>query len=147
MAGYIIGPCGVAPAAGVVGFSGWTGLIPQSGLVSAWPFDTAYTTTGTATDPVGGKNATLTAVTLNGSGPTTHLNNAGGFNGSSSTGITTLAGPSTANFTISFWLWQSSIVSGQRSMANSHTDADFSGFQVVGVSGFQTTDLALQKLH
>jgi hypothetical protein len=92
-----------------------------------------------ATDPIGEKNATLTAVTLNGSGSTTHLNNAGVFNGTSSTGITTLAGPSTATFTISFWLSQTAFTGG-RSIANSHTDADNNGFQFLGAGGFQVGD-------
>jgi hypothetical protein len=107
--------------------------------VAAWPFDTTYTTTSVATDPIGEKNATLTAVTLNGSGSTTHLNNAGVFNGTSSTGITTLAGPSTATFTISFWLSQTAFTGG-RSIANSHTDADNNGFQFLGAGGFQVGD-------
>jgi hypothetical protein len=57
------------PASGV---TGWCSKIPQSGLVNCWPFDSTYTTSSTATDPIGGKNATLTNVTLNGSGPSTN---------------------------------------------------------------------------
>ena len=53
--------------------------------INCWPFDAAHTTTSVATDVVGGKNATLSNVTLLGSGPTTNLNNAGVFNGISRT--------------------------------------------------------------
>jgi hypothetical protein len=99
------------------GPSGWAGLIPQSGLVNAWPFDNTYTTSSVATDPIGGKNAALTSVTLNGSGPSTNLNNAGVFNGTSSTGLTALAGLQTAVFTVSIWLYTASALA-KRPMAS-----------------------------
>jgi hypothetical protein len=76
--------------------TGWCAAIPQSGLVNCWPFDNTYTTSSLATDPVGGNSATLSNVTLAGSGPTgsPNLNNAGVFNGTNSTGVTSLAGSS-----------------------------------------------------
>src|ERR1700688_377455 len=111
--------------------SGWASLIPQTGLVAAWPFDTANLTSGTATETVAGANATLTAVTLNGSGPNSLLNNAGIFNGTTSHGDTTLANIPTTLFTITFWVnANASMASGSRIIANDHTDADSKGFQI-----------------
>jgi concanavalin A-like lectin/glucanase superfamily protein len=112
------------------GGGGWCSLIPQSGLVNCWPFDTANTTTSVATDVTGGKNATLTNVTLNGSGPSTNLNNAGVFNGSSSNGTTTLANVPTAAFSIVTWVKPTVVATGGRYMANCHTDADNNGIQL-----------------
>lgn len=120
------------PASG--GVSGWCGLIPQSGLVNCWPYDTAHTTSGTATDVIGGKNSTQTNVTLNGSGPSTNLNNAAIFNGTSSRGDTALANLPSPNFSVVMWINTSSAASG-RSMANDHTDNDNKGFQIITNTG------------
>lgn len=99
------------PASG--GVSGWAGLIPQSGLVNAWPFDSTYTTSSLATDPIGGKNATLTSVTLNGSGPGTNLNNAAVFTGSTpSGGLTSLTTYPTTALTVSLWVKPNSGMGG-----------------------------------
>src|SRR5271155_1678842 len=76
------------------GGSGWCGLIPQSGLTNCWPFDTAHTTSSAATDLIAGSNLTLTSITLNGSGPSSNLNNAIDCNGTTSHGDNT-SGPST----------------------------------------------------
>jgi hypothetical protein len=115
--------------------SGWASLIPQTGLVNAWPFDTANTTTSTATDPIGGSNATLTSVTLNGSGPNALLNNAGVFNGSSSHGDTTAPNLPASAFTVTYWVnADAAIATGARVMANDHTDADNKGFQILAVT-------------
>lgn len=88
------------------GPSGWAGLIRQSGLIHAWPCDTANTTTSLAKDVVGGKDATLYNCTLNGSGPSSNLNNAVNFARSSSaygdTGLSVL--PTTA-FSIVAWVY------------------------------------------
>jgi hypothetical protein len=114
--------------------TGWCGLIPQSGLVNCWPYDTANLTSGTATDVIGGNNSTQTNVAVNGSGPSSHLNNAGSFvAGSSSHGLTTLstfpAAPNSA-FSIVIWLKPGLVNSSQRPIANSHTDTDDKGFQL-----------------
>jgi hypothetical protein len=121
---------GAGDPAGGGGGSGWCSKIPQSGLVHCWPFDTANTSGSTATDTVGAKNATLTSVTLNGSGPSTNLNNAGVFNGTSSTGTTTLANVPTAAFSIVTWVKPTATGTGGRYMANCHTDSDNNGFQL-----------------
>lgn len=113
------------------GGSSWCTLIPQSGLTNCWPWDTANTTTSTATDVKGGQNATLTAVTLNGSGPSTNLNNAGVFNGTTSEGPTTLANLPTSTFSISYWIQiPTGGGNGNRVFANDHSDADNNGFQM-----------------
>lgn len=129
--------------AGISG--GWATLIPQSGLVNAWPFDTANTTTSSATDTIGAKNATLTAVTLNGSGPSANLNNAAIFNGSTSHGDT--PGPASSTppprsaFSIVYWINPTGLgASGsQRVIANDHTGgADNNGIAFYfGVSNTQ----------
>lgn len=127
------------------GVTGWCSLIQQSGLTNCWPWDSTYTTTGTAQDPIGGKNATLTSVTLNGSGPGTHLNNAGVFNGTTShgdtTGTTTLLTGST--WTLVMWTnFNIAGASGNRLMANDHTDSDHNGFQVAkGSSNCVSSDI------
>lgn len=114
------------------GVTGWCGAIPQTGLVNCWPFDSTYTTSGTATDPVGGKNATLTNVTLNGSGPSANLNNSGAFNGLTSEGDTTLTGPPGSAFSIVIWINPQTAISGAaRAMSNCHTDSDNNGFQII----------------
>lgn len=117
------------------GASGWCSLIPQSGLVNCWPMDTANTTvvagSGTATDVIGGKNATLSNMSpLNGSGPSANLNNAIVCNGTSSRGDTSLAGMPTAAFSVVMWVNTSSAANG-RAMANDHTDNDNKGFQAI----------------
>jgi hypothetical protein len=111
------------------GVSGWCGLIPQSGLVNCWPYDTAHTTSGTATDVIGSKNSTQTNVTLNGSGPSTNLNNAIVCNGTSSRGDTALANLPTAAFSLVMWVNTSTTANG-RIIANDHTDNDNNGFEV-----------------
>jgi hypothetical protein len=111
------------------GVTGWCSLIPQGGLVNCWPFDSTYTTTSTATDPIGGKNATLTNVTLNGSGPSTNLNNAAVCNGTSSHGDTALSNLPTTAFSLVVWVNRAGAI-GNRIMADDHTDSDFKGFQV-----------------
>jgi hypothetical protein len=37
------------------GVTGWCSLVPQTGLTHCYPFDTTYTTTTLATDPVGAR--------------------------------------------------------------------------------------------
>ncbi|CAM5998811.1 unnamed protein product [Sphagnum balticum] len=111
--------------------SGWCSLIPQSGLANCWPFDTANTTTATATDVIGGKNAALSNVTLAGSGPSTNLNNAGVFNGTSSIGTTALSNLPATAFSVVIWVYRPSLSGSPRAFANDHTDADNNGFQIV----------------
>ena len=111
------------------GATGWCSKIPQSGLVNCWPYDTANTTSGTATDVVGGKNATLVNVTLAGSGPSSNLNNAAVFNGTTSTGQTTLANVPTAAFSIVIWIKPVAATANPRIFTNDHTDSDNKGFQ------------------
>lgn len=123
---------GAAPPA-----SGWCGKIPQSGLVNCWPFDTVNTTTSVATDVIGGKNATLSNVTLAGSGPSSNLNNAGVFNGTSSIGATTLANLPTTTFSLVMWI-NTNTNNGGRAIANDHTDGDDNGFQVITSAGFSS---------
>ena len=117
------------PVASGGGVTGWCGAIPQTGLVNCWPFDSTYTTTSVATDPIGGKSATLTNVTLNGSGPSSNLNNAGVFNGTSSNGVTTLVNVPTATFSLVIWL-NSPLVLNNRPIANCHTDSDNNGIKL-----------------
>lgn len=123
-------PVYLQPAPSVA--SGWCSLIPQSGLVNCWPFDTANTTTSVATDVVGGKNATLTNVTLNGSGPSANLNNSGVFNGTSSFGSTTLANVPGSAFSIVTWENATSgAASGSRIVSNDNADqGSVNGFQL-----------------
>lgn len=116
--------------------SGWCALIPQTGLANCWSFDTAHTTSSTATDSVGGQNATLNNVILNGSGPSTNLNNSAQFNGTSSTGPTTLVNLPTTAFSLVIHLDPSTLTGNPRPVANCHTDADNNGFQMLLASGF-----------
>lgn len=118
------------------GPSGWCAAIPQSGLVNCWPFDSTYTTSSAATDPISGSNLTLANITLNGSGPTgsANLNNAIVCNGSTSHGDNT-SGPSTKTmlsgsaWTINFWVNGPFNGNGSRMVANDHTDNDNAGFE------------------
>lgn len=103
------------------GLTGWCSLVPaQANLTHCWPWDSTYTTSSTAQDPVGGSNATLTSVTLAGSGPSIHLNNSGVFNGTSSIGATSLAqGLTGTTWTLNIWTMITTNVTGnQRAMAN-----------------------------
>jgi hypothetical protein len=115
--------------------SGWANLIPQTGLTNAWPWDTANTTSSTATDPIGSQNATLTSCTLNGSGPNALLNNAGVFNGTSSHGDTA-ANIALSAFSLTTWFnLNAGIANGAREMADDHTDSDNKGFQILYTGG------------
>jgi hypothetical protein len=121
-------PMQAAPAAG------WASLIPQPGLVAAWPFDAANSTSSLVTDPIGGFNATMSNFSLNGSGPTgsPNLNNAGVFNGTTSEGDTTGTASllTTSNFTFSMWFNPGNMGGQPRLIANDHTDSDNNGFQI-----------------
>lgn len=115
------------------GVTGWCSLIPQSGLTNCWPFDTTYTSGSTAADPIGSKNAALTSVTLLGSGPSTNLNNAGVFNGTTSTALTTALSnaPSGAAFSVVIWI-NPTTINSKRSIANDNPGNN--GFQILGPS-------------
>ncbi len=111
------------------GASGWCGLVPQGGIVNCWPMDTANTSSVLATDTVGGKNATLNNITLNGSGPTgsPNLNNAIVCNGSTShgdtPGLASSTSPPRSAFSVVYWINPTGLgASGnQRIIANDHT--------------------------
>jgi hypothetical protein len=124
------GPGKAHSTGGGGGVTGWCSLVPQTGLTHCYPFDTTYTTTTLATDPVGAANATLSNVTLAGSGPSANLNNAGVFTGSSSGGLSTFAGPSGTAFSIVVWVKPANTTAGPRVLTNCHTDSDSNGFQV-----------------
>ena len=125
------------------GGTGWCGLVPvQGSLVNCWPIDTAHTTSSLATDVTGGKNATLTNITLNGSGPSTNLNNAVNCNGTSSTALSTLANLPTSAFTISFWVNPAASGSNVDPFANGCPDCGGNtGFRVVATSAGPTYSL------
>lgn len=113
---------------------GWCSLIPQSGLVNCWPFDTANTTTSVATDVKGGNSFTLTSVTLNGSGPSTNLNNAGVFNGTSSHGnvISAFKQLPQPNSSLVIWVNPTSM-GGKRVLATDNpSGGSNNGFQIYG---------------
>jgi hypothetical protein len=125
----------MGPAAGG-GVTGWASLIPQSGLVAAWPFDSTYTTSTSVTDPIGGFNSTsVNAFSLNGSGPTgsPNLNNAGKLVGSSSSYVqTSLANIPGAACSVTMWLNTAS-PNAARQMANDNPGT--TGFNIYNTSG------------
>jgi concanavalin A-like lectin/glucanase superfamily protein len=145
-AGCIIGGGFICPPAAAA--SNWCTLIPQSGLVNCWPYDTAHTTSGTATDLIGSKNSTQTNVTLNGSGPSTNLNNAAVFDGSTSHGDTPGPASSTppprAAFSVVYWINPTGLgASGnQRVIANDHTGgADNNGIAFYYATGADVIEM------
>jgi hypothetical protein len=113
----------------------WCGLIPAQGnLLNCWPYDTAHSTSSTVTDVTGGKNASMSNFSLNGSGPTgsPNLNNAGSFNGSSTIGTTSLPGlPLTGPYTLAMWIKTAGTSGFPVPMTNdANTTASNNGFQV-----------------
>jgi hypothetical protein len=127
----------------VVAASNWCGLIPQSGLVNCWPYDTANTTTSTATDVVGGKNSTQLNVTLNGSGPSANLNNAAVFNGTTSHGDTPGPASSTppprAAFSVVYWVFPQAVGAFGSVIANDNSGgADNNGIRFFYQGGTAT---------
>lgn len=134
--------CGVTGMFKPSGGTGWCGLVPvQGSLVNCWPFDTAHSSSATVQDVTGGKNATMSNFSLVGSGPSTNLNNAGSFNGTSSIGTTTLANLPTSAFTLNIWLNPNSGGGGgNRPLANCHPASNSEGFELLaGGSGNQAT--------
>jgi hypothetical protein len=116
------------------GVTGWASLIPQSGLLHAWPFDNTYSTTSTVSDPIGSSNASMSNFTLQGSGPTTHLNNAGLFNGTSSIGVCSGSLLTSEPFTLNAWVWAISTAVNAILLGNT-VDASNNGVSITSFFG------------
>lgn len=125
------------PLLGVGGGSlGWCGQILQTGLVNCWPFDTNHTTSSLAKDVIGGKDATMSNFSLNGSGPGTNLNNAGVFNGTSTKGTTSLANVPTSAFSVGMWVFLTTDTGAGFIFNNGNPNDANKGFMIEQPNGF-----------
>jgi hypothetical protein len=123
MAGWLSDQGGWYGPAVATGGGSWASLIPQSGLVSAWPFDAANTSTAHVNDPVGGNNATSTTnFTIQPSGPTSSLTQSGSFAGNSFAQTSWSSGWSgtASGFSIFGWVYPTVSTGGMRPFAMGH---------------------------